>query len=366
MMDLKEVFSEWYSVVDPGFSGEKIGSRLAAIEKITGSMAVKDLVDLALLFYKQTPKEEFIGRIRVAIRDTDASYVSHDLAELAIAAAGVFYLLFNKPGPVASTAALLLVSGEYGGLRGAKRVDAVIVRAREYLQQEGSRVREQALIFPNLAELLKGAAAKLKAATKERAAGEAEADVRTSLDIQGDTVAALKSYAAAIAASLDLLEKRRLEESSVLYWLLGSRSLATEEPFEAIHKPRLAFLAAHELASQTQHIPGPVSARSILRSVIEHGKGTTPESSTKGCIGKLISGDGERLLKSSKAYAPVFMPLTFALEKNREVGGGHGWENAFSVQTKMDAQAMRDLVEIAEQFYRECLLSRLLNEAPSA
>ena len=232
-MDLKDSFSEWYSVVDPGFTGEKITCRLTSITKIAGSTTTKRVVNVVSLFYGVTTDHVFIDEIRAALRDADDTYVSHDTAELAVVAAGVLYLILSKPGNVANTAALFLLCGEYGGMRGTPRIDAVVVRARNYLFEEGSRVREEVLHLPNMAELLKTPTKKLQAVAKEgTAAAEAESDTNVGLEIQSDILTAFKAYASGMAEALNNLEKRRQEESSVLYWLLGERTLISEEPFE--------------------------------------------------------------------------------------------------------------------------------------
>jgi hypothetical protein len=354
-MELKDLFPEWYSVVEPGFTSERITRRLTAISKIAASTTKKNLTDLVSLFYGVCLNDAFIGEIRASLRDADDTYVSHDKAELAVVAGGVLYFLLRKSSSVANTAALFLLCGEYGGLRDTARIDAVVVRARNYLTEEGSRVRDEALRFPNMTELLKVATKKLQTATKEKPATEEEVDSDAGLEIQSDTLTALKAYATGMSEALAVLEKRRLEESSVLYWLLGGSTLISEESFEKVDRARLCLLAANDLAAQTQHLPGPASCRSILRTVIGRGKGNAQQSSTGACIGKLAAGDGEKLLRGTKALAPLFMPLSFALEKNRENGWASGWENAFTAQTRMNAGASRSLDEIAEQY---CVVGR--------
>jgi GTPase-associated system helical domain len=362
-MELEALFSEWYSVVDPGFTGGRVKNRLTAAAKIAGSVTPANAVDLATTFYAQDATAEFTSNIRAQIRDADDTYVSHDKAELAVICAGVLYTLFQKSGPTSHACALLLLCGEFGGLRGIERIDAVVVRARQYLVEEGTRVRDHALSFPNLTDLLKPATKKLQTATKEKAAGEPEADVDSSFEIHTDTLKALKNFGTSLIQSLELLESRRLEESSVLYWLLGGRALESEEPFSKIEKPLLAFIAAHDLASQTQQLPGPASCRPILKSVLALGKGAVQQASTETCLSKISSSDGQRLLVHAKVLSPIFMPLTFALEKAHEVDWNTGWESAFTAQTKLKTNANRPIDEISEQFYRELLLSRLLRGA---
>jgi|GEM_PF-3326819 len=359
-MELEALFSEWYSVVDPGFTGARVRNRLTAAEKIAASLTLANAVDLATTFYAQDATAEFTSNIRTQIRDADDTYVSHDKAELAVICAGVLYKLFQKSSPTGHACALLLLCGEFGGLRGVERIDAVVVRARQYLVEEGTRVRDLALSFPNFNDLLKPAAKKLQAATKEKAAGEPDADIDSSFEIHADTLNALKSFGTSLVQSLELLEKRRVEESSVLYWLLGGRALESEEPFNKIEKPLLAYIAAHDLASQTQQLPGPASCRAILKSVLTLGKGPAQQASIETCVSKVSSSDGQRLLTHARVLSPTFMPLTFGLEKAREVDWGTGWESAFTAQTKLKTNANRPIDEVSEQFYRELLLSRLL------
>jgi hypothetical protein len=361
-MGFEALFSEWYAVVDPGFTGDRIAKRLGAINKLAASMTLAKAPDLVQLFYSQAGAQEFVDSVRSQLREADDTYVSHDHAELAVVAAGVLHSLFQKSSSVGLAGALLVRCGEFGRLQGATRVDAVVARAGAYLREEGTRVREQALTYPNLGELLKPTAKKLHAATKERAAGEAEADVDSSFEIHNDTLSALRSYSNATTQALTLLEKRRLEESSILYWLLGARALESEDAFNEIDKARLALVAAHDLAAQTQHTPGPASCRAVLKSVIALGKGTTQQASIEACLSEVSSEEGERLLFGTRTNLPVFLPISFGLDKRREVNWETGWESAFVSRTKLKANAGRPIEDISEQFYRELLLSRILKE----
>lgn len=363
MTDLKDLFPEWYAVIDPGFSSSRVANRLSSISKIASGIALSRVTNLVALFYRSCVDEGFVKEVRGALREVDETYVSHDTAELAVIAAGVLYQVLSKSSSAANATALLVLCGEFGGLRGAERVDTVVVRARHYLLEEGSRVRDEQLRFPNMNELLKSPIKKLQTANKQHSESEESDNSSVALDIHNDLFAVLKTYASGLSEALNALEKRRLEESSVLYWLLGGRTLFSEEQFGGIDKARLALFAAHDLASQTQHLPGPASSRSILRTVIGAGKGKVHNSSIDACFGKLLDGDGEHLLKGAHARSPLFMPISFALEKKRENGWGGGWENAFNAQTKMASNSTRQLDEIAEQFYRELLLARLIREA---
>jgi GTPase-associated system helical domain len=363
MMDLKDLFPEWYAVIDPGFTSSRIAHRLSSISKIAPGILPRRFTSLVALFYGSCGDDGFVKEVRAALREVDETYVSHDTAELAVIAAGVIYQILSKSSSAANAIALLVLCGEFGGLRGVERIDAVVVRARHYLHGEGSRIRDEQLRVPNMMELLKLPIKKYQAANKQRAEGEEPDNSVVALDIHNDLFAVLKTYASGLSEAINALEKRRLEESSVLYWLLGGRILFTEEQFEGIDKARLALFAAHDLASQTQHLPGPASSRSILRTVIGYGKGKVQNSSIDGSLGKLLNGDGEHLLKRAHSHSPVFMPISFALEKKRENGWGGGWENAFNAQTKMLSNSTRQLDEIAEQFYRELLLARLIREA---
>jgi hypothetical protein len=359
-MEFEALFSEWYSIVDPGFTGERVKLRLRAVAKIAGSLKLNSAVDLAATFYAQDPDPEFTKSIRFHIREADDTYVSHDRAELAVICAGVLYTLFEETSPMSHASALLVACGEFGGLHGSKRIDAIVSRARQYLIEESTRVREHALNFPSLADLLAPAILKLQAA-RENEDGE-QTDSDPNLNIHADTLDALKTFGTNLTQSLELSEKRRLEESSILYWLLGGRVLNSDEPFKKIEKTRLAFIAAHDLAAQTQHLPGPASCNAILRSVVVLGKGTSQQASIQACLSTLSALDGEELLRHIKVLSPVFMPLSFGLQKAQEVNWNAGWEGAFTAQTKLKANASRSIDEISEQFYRELLLSRLLKE----
>lgn len=189
-MRLKELFPEWYSLVDPGFSSERINSRLAAISKIKDWITLGQLVSLVALFYEDNSNTEFVAQVRTAIKEADDTYVSHDRAELAIVAAAVLYLLLDQPGEIANVSALLLLSGDYGGLQGAKRVDAVVKKAAQYLSDEGTRARDTALRFPDINEILTPAADNLRTLIKASADEEAISDEQR-LEWNKDTLDAL-------------------------------------------------------------------------------------------------------------------------------------------------------------------------------
>ena len=361
-MDANKTFSEWYAVVDPGFTGAKVTRRFSAANKLASLLSIKDAPSLVSIFYSQDPGTGFVERVRDIIREEDDTYVSYDQAELAIVAAGALSTLFTKSSIPGRACALLLLCGEFGAFNSSNRIDAVVRSADEYLYTESTRIREQPVTYPDLSDLLKPATKKIQAATKERAANEAEPEVDDCLAIDTDVLSALKTFGSALTKSLVTLEKRRLEESSVLYWLVGARALVTETAFRDFKKPRLALVAAHDLAKQTQQIPGPVSANAILLSVLALPAEQIEETTIESCVSALESEEAFRLVNGLASSDPVYMPIIFALEKAKEVDWGGGWQSAFAVRTKLRADAARPVAKVAEQFYRELLLSRLLRE----
>jgi hypothetical protein len=233
-----------------------------------------------------------------------------------------------------------------------------VAKARQYLVEEGVRVREQFIRLPALRDTLQTALADVNEedpGTADNEVGEdedGEAALRRIVD-------ALADYGDLVGDSFALIEARRAEQSDILYWLLSGRRHLSGVPLNGLRKEQAAIFVAIELATMTRQIPGPASASAILSTLLAQCKdGDTEHVTLEGCVKSIDPADGARHLAKRDVVHPVITPISFTLVKAEENGWGDGWQNAVKTQTRMTPNANYPILRIAEQLYREALLSR--------
>ncbi len=365
MSSLDEKFGGWLGEVIPSFTVEDRDKRLALIRTFAPTVVKADIVALVMLFYLAKTDGALPDRLRAAMRnDVEANFSEKNNAELAVMAAGLLYELLDRGGITASIAGLLLMSAEFGSLAQNARVQDVVEHSYSFLVEEGIRLRERNINLPNLESLLGTA---LENPTGEKSPEDEDETVDEEADADNEIPAPLQrivrvlgEYGAAINEAIGAVESCRTEESNILYWLLSGRRRIQDSLLKQIKKQAAVIPIGFELAALTKQIPGPASASPILLGLLEQCKDSVADLSIEDCVNSVSAQDGDRFVSMSRSLQPVLMPLTYGLEKAKENGWKKGWQNAFQTQTGFDPAAKHPVLRIAEQVYREVLLSRVL------
>jgi hypothetical protein len=245
-----------------------------------------------------------------------------------------------------------------------------VTSARQFMGQEGVRVREESVKLPNLAKALQSALVpedvkkgptdaeeEEEEEEEEEDRADGESSLRRVIDIIID-------FGDKVEQSLTSIESRRAEQSDILYWLLSGRRHIADLPLKELKKEEAAIFIAIELAALTRQIPGPASASAILSTLLDQCKNPDSDEVTlEACIKSIDPKDGACYLANRNVVHPVVTPISFALVKAEENGWKDGWENAFKTQTQKTASTKYPVLIIAEQLYREALLARCLERS---
>lgn len=360
MSVLDDAFGAWLKVVLPDSGIKERNERLGVIRTLVAAMTRKDLLNLVFTFYSNAPGQPTVHRIREGMRAIDTSFGPKDDAELAVLAAGVLYGILEVRGDLASTAALAMLCADFGALAGNPHIAEVVTKARRIVSTEGIRVREADIELPNLKEALRSALEPENESEEDADVDQEDSATEASLS---RVVAVLSDYGDKLEQSLALIDARRAEQSDILYWLLSGRRQIEGAPLKGLKKEQAALFVALEFARLTRQIPGPPSASAILSSFLDQCKSTNAgEVSLEDCIQSVVATDGEKYLAKVEVVDPVISPISFALAKAEEAGWHEGWQNAVKTQTRLSATTKYPVLKIAEQLYREALLSRSLKE----
>lgn len=148
--------------------------------------------------------------------------------------------------------------------------------------------------------------------------------------------------------------KKADEELDLLSWVLGQRSLFSNQAFADLPVSEKPLVFARDLASLTKIYPGPNSIPALLSRA---GVKATGKIKIADAVNAVSDGWTSSALKGRKP-SPVTSPVHFALLKRQETGAGEGWYAGWTAITGIDGRATMSPIALAEQFYREILLLR--------
>jgi hypothetical protein len=362
MNNLEERFGVWLKMVLPNSGIAERDSRLGVINEFVATVNNEDILDLVFAFFTKATEQPTVERLRSAMRVVDTSFGPKDDAELAVIAAGALFTIVEQRCQLATTAALAILCADFGALTETDHIIEVVTKARQFVAAEGVRIREESVELTNLREALQSALESKEEGDNaqipdaEKRAAKSEASLRRVVNVLAD-------YGDKVEQSLASIEARRSEQSDILYWLLSGRRQIEGVPLNGIKKEQAVLFIAVELANLTRQIPGPASVSAILSTLLDRCRNSSANEMTlEGCVQSIAAADGAQYLAKREVVHPVVSPISYALAKAEETGWGDGWQSAFKAQTLTSASTKYPALKIAEQLYREILLSRALRE----
>jgi len=360
MSNLEDTFGVWLKMVLPNSGIAERDQRLGVIRRFIATVNKDDILNIVFAFYSAPTEQPTVHRLRSGMRDVDTSFGAKDDAELAVLAAGVLFDIFEQGGELAVTAALAILCADFGALADSNHITELVAKARQFIGTEGIRIREESIKLPNLGEALRSALKPEGDGTEGTDAEEEEEDRDSEANLHR-VVDVLTDYGDKVKQSLASIEARRAEQSDILYWLLSGRRHINGVPLKGLKKEQVALFVAVELANLTRQIPGPASASAILSTLLDQcANSNAGEVTLEVCVQSIDAGDGAEYLAKRKVVHPVISPVSFALIKAEETGWDDGWQNAVKMQTRRSVTTKYPVLKIAEQLYREVLLSRTL------
>lgn len=148
--------------------------------------------------------------------------------------------------------------------------------------------------------------------------------------------------------------KKADEELDLLSWVLGQRSLISDQSFHDMLASEKPLVFARDLALLTKICPGPNSIPGLLSRA---GLKATGKIKITDAVNAVSDDWTSGALKGCKP-SPVTSPVHFALLRRQETGAGEGWYSGWSAITGIDGGFTMSPIALAEQVYRENLWLR--------
>jgi len=151
--------------------------------------------------------------------------------------------------------------------------------------------------------------------------------------------------------SVDSFLRMQDEELQMLWWLIGSRSVDLDVPFEKLPPEAKPLFLAKELAEDTELLPGPPSIKGLL------SRAGLPETAID--IARVINGADAVWLRGflpEDEPSPVTTPIHYALKRQVETGAGQAWVAGWAAAVGAPTDLSVKSIQLAVLFYRERLL----------
>ncbi|MBT9504979.1 GTPase-associated system all-helical protein GASH [Rhodoferax sp.] len=352
-------FYTWTKEFQLGEGSELLKQRWQAIGSFADtakSLDVEPLVRLAI-GSRQAPSPEWIATLEETFREEYPAFTaSSNTRELQVLAACCLLHISQDPNnEAANLAALASATTSVAGQRKFSLPGDLPQAADEAL-------RSLYLSAARRPKLSAGVQYKpLFEAAVQKARGQQ--DIATLIDALALAGAAATSavnqnqsktqvVVEALAHRLDQQD----EELQMLWWLIAERSEDLACSFGDLADAARPLVLAKELASHTLLPPGPPTVRALLSRAKLAGNG-------KVALVEAVAAAPFEWLKahvSSQAASPVTQPLHFAIARQLETGPGTAWVAGWAAATDLPQDAALSHLTLAELFYRERLLTRLL------
>lgn len=352
-------FYTWTKEFQLGEGSEAASQRWRAVSSFAENADRSDIEGLVRLAVggRHSPKPEWIATLEEAFReDYPAFTASSNNREMQVLAACCLLQISQDPiNEVANLAALASATGSVAGLRRLSLPGDLLLAANESL-------RSLYLSAAHRPKLVTGMKYKpLFEAAVQKAKGQQ--DVPTlieALELAGAAAtSAVNQNQSKTQVTVEALSRRldqQDEELQMLWWLIGERSENLDCAFGDIADAARPLVLANELAGHTLLPPGPPTVRALLSRARLPGEGKV------ALVDAVAAAPLEwlRACVAPQASSPVTQPLHLAIERQLETGTGTTWVAGWAAATDLPQEVALPHLTLAELFYRERLLTRLL------
>lgn len=352
-------FFSWMSEFRIG-EDSTLPARWRGITTIAKNADAADVEALARLAFatRQEAGPERIAKFEAQFLEHDATFSARANArELQVlAASALLYLADATEMDAAPMAALAMASTSVEGYRKAAPSVDLLQNAHNALRRLSvERARRSGL--PPIGQQYKGIfeAAVLKLKSQQDWDGAVEALAQAGSATTG-TINQIQKLNGAALRALERRADQQDEELQMLWWLMGERSEDLDCAFEAVPAAARPLVFGKELAEHTLLPPGPPSVRALLsRSKLASRTKVELVAAIAAC-----STDWLKILTVPESTSPVTLPLHFAVVRQLETGPGSDWVVGWAAATGLPRDIAFSPLTLAELFYRERLLKKLL------
>lgn len=332
-------FPDWYRLVNLNPQGETIQNRWKAIESKAPKFDADHICRLVTFFVgKSSDDQALVDELNKWFQDADPTFsIRNNELELQILSGSMLACVIEDGKQNKQLlAGLSVLCSAFGTKEQRLFFEELKITAEQQL-------RKQATEFRDLGDL-------------------------TETDFPQTEVSDLKEFSKQVFAVFRKIERRvqvLAEESNIGWWLVNAWIKELNSPVDTISRTRLCLVAGKELADLCVILPEPVSARAVLARMLANGQ---KGGNTKITIPQAVNATTRAWRESvnTKAETEKFSaltPISYALKKSLETTGESDWVPSFERGCQQSGKQKYTQIEIAHQFYRECLLFRALTKA---
>lgn len=350
-------FADRYAQSALSPNAQIITFRQTSASRIVESATPPQIHDLVAAYYGSPHVNMHWFRDEFAKEDASFSLVNNE-REMKVLAALILEQLLSTKDP---EAILGILTGNAGGQRSPEDAPWLLHAAKEAFVRLSVANRETEVVDVEVTSTI-------NPKLKDEVAGIEEGDwaglVATLAKMRAEAQASDRNVAAQTKKALKALNRElelRTEEAQILWWLFSGHSKTLERGFSSFSIFHAAVVGAVDLGVLTtvSHL-GPVAAPAILERVLSGAKkGKTQPVALATIIDGIDVADLKKLTVSFKDLPPWLAPISTAL-KLAESMGANAWHARYSSQTSLNASFIIEPLVLANQLYREHLLSQFL------
>lgn len=355
---MHKYFADWYRSANIEPKRDEINSRWKGIENFVANMNLQDIIEIIRLYYElQNKDKSFLDKYRKTFKDLDPTFpMKENALELQVlAGATIAQILNSKVSFKIGFTAYATACVSCKGLKKAIIADIEGI-ADTYLANESLRVRNisrpeiptERLHIPNLPSNQPPIAFNQEGVTK--------------LVMSISTIIATQ-HNSMVDTFTNIIEKQKeeidilKEESNIAWWLYGEYSNDLKQPINLLKVSFACLVIAKELASLTQILPGPRSARAYLYKML---RSVEPNLSFKITIKQAINMAEKdwKLSVETKDYASIIdlCPIHLAIELSLSIDSKDEWVAPYEKLSGVKVEEEISPIDLALQFYQEAML----------
>lgn len=353
-------FADWYRLIDVEPTDDVLQKRWAGVEAAANDLNSGRACDIGRIFFGLPTKDSgALDAYREHFKMADSAFPMRDnAAEIQmLSGATLVASLSHEQTSVGDLAALVLVCGDFRGLRKIERLREVVLLGRGHLLKRSAGLRAPNPIGPPRPPgiALEDAIQKLDESIAANTANAVGTAIKQPLEELLVFARRTAGEFADLARAKDLLA----EESQMFWWVFSEYSRELNKPLKVLPLDSVCLLLGKELSDLTLQIPGPVAVPALLDKALV---GVEPKLREHVSLSDAVNGlpveFKQRWAGEADASVDDLCPVTYAVRKAVDAGG------SLSIQNLAKQCGIRGIgkippMQLAWQTYEERLLSRL-------
>jgi len=266
-------FSEWYSLVDLDPDRETLERRWKGVISAAQARSTNKWLDYVRIYNGEDRKnieyyDDFIGNFR----DEDPKFPSSEnVVEVRVLAGSTICKKFDRQSSNADILSIAILSSQLNTGDETILLPEVLTKASRYYRERSRNARR--VEETGSEEQIEVGSIDLR---RVNSLGNKWNNAKNELnDRINELIKYIEKNRSNTSQLLRYIERQNhhikclREETEVLWWLFGGRSKDTETPFKEVGIPGSTLQLGKELADLTEIVPGPKSAKGILRKATE-------------------------------------------------------------------------------------------------